>query len=175
MVRRPRARPQSLPRFVLAVGALYVLFQLAFAAWIVGSPPLEALLAVNARLAAGLLRLVGHPVLAVGTQLHGPAASVEVQAGCDGLQPVVLLAIAVGLFRASPRSKLWMLGLGALALFALNLARITSLFLLQVHWPSGFELAHLTVWPFVFMGAVLGLWFAWARRELAPRASGGGA
>ena len=59
---------------------------------------------------------------------------------------------------------------GSLAIHAVNLLRIASLFYLGQHAPAMFEFAHLYVWEGVIMLVTLVIFWTWVQRtyRVAP-------
>lgn len=66
-------------------------------------------------------------------------------------------------FPSSWRMKLWGIGLGFIAVQAVNLIRIVSLFFLGQWNFQVFEFAHLYMWQALIMLDVLIVWLLWMR------------
>ena len=49
-----------------------------------------------------------------------------------------------------------------MSLMLLNLARIVSLFYIQIHFPRAFEVMHIEVWQALFIFLAIALWAWWA-------------
>jgi exosortase/archaeosortase family protein len=64
------------------------------------------------------------------------------------------------------RFKLPAVVIGPLVLLVTNLVRIVSLYFVQIHAPSLFELLHVEVWQVAFIFLAVLLWVAWARWAL---------
>ena len=155
-------------RFVLTFLAGMGLFQLAFFQLTDETAWFQTYMAWNTSLAGGMLRLFGVEATNSGTILQAGTAAVRVLRGCDGLQPMAYYSLAVLAFPAPWKHRL----LGALAglLFfpLLNVTRIATLVLLRRDYPDVFEVAHVTVWPTLFIFVALLLWLGWARLSLGP-------
>ena len=92
----------------------------------------------------------------------GPA--IEIERGCDAIEPSALLVSAV---MASPvpfLSRLLAMGVGTALLMLLNLVRIISLYLFRVYLPTAFETMHLDVWQALFIIIAIVMWGIWASR-----------
>ncbi len=84
---------------------------------------------------------------------------------------MALFAAGILSFPIAFRKKISGLLTGLAALFILNLVRICSLFIADVHSASLFETLHMVVWQIVFILVAGGLWLAWLQRATKPRLS----
>lgn len=151
-------------RFVATFSVLVAGFYLVAVSFWYEREVLKPYLALNARVAAALLRGGGDAVTAGGAVLTGAKFSLEIRAGCDALEPSALFAAAVLAFPAPPHRKLNALLLGVSALLIINLARILSLYYIGVHLPSYLTLVHTSVWQPLFILLVACFWLVWAVR-----------
>jgi exosortase H (IPTLxxWG-CTERM-specific) len=87
--------------------------------------------------------------------------AIAIRRGCDAVEPTWLLCAAIIAFPGSWRRKWAGLFAGIIALQALNLVRIVSLYLIGRRFPAIFPSAHLEIWPTVFILAAIGLFFHW--------------
>ena len=158
-------------RFVLTFLVGMLLFQVAFFQITDETGWFQTYMTWNTTWSGGFLRLVGYDAANNGTllRLNGGGA-VRVLRGCDGLQPMGFYLLAVLAFPAPWKRRL----LGALAgllLFpVLNVLRISNLAVLKRDYDEYFEVAHVTVWPAVFIFVALLLWMGWARWVLGAPA-----
>ena len=88
---------------------------------------------------------------------------VSIEAGCNGVEAMIVLLAAIMAFPSSFKAKLWGLGLGFLAVQSVNLLRIVSLFFLGQWNYKVFEFAHLYMWQALIMLDVLVVWLLWMR------------
>ncbi len=122
-----------------------------------------------------ILEALGREVATAGVVIRDVSTSfaVEIAAGCNGVEAMILLVAALLAFPAPWRYKLAGIAIGILTIQALNLARIVSLFFLGLWNPTAFEWAHLYVWQALIMLDVLVVWLLWIRalprRPDAPR------
>lgn len=113
------------------------------------------------------LNLLGQNVTQTGTVLTSPRFAVNIRNGCNGVEALVIFVAAVLSFPATWRSRAVGLGLGALAIQAVNLVRVVALFLTGAYVPRLFESSHTVIWQtIVILFAVL-LWIFWANRFAA--------
>ncbi len=97
----------------------------------------------------------------IQNQENGFAVSIE--AGCNGVEAVIMLIAAVVAFPAPWKSKVIVILGGFVAIQILNIGRIISLFYLG-QWHSGiFEWAHLYIWPVMIMVDVLIVFLVWLK------------
>jgi exosortase H (IPTLxxWG-CTERM-specific) len=90
-------------------------------------------------------------------------SGIAIEAGCNAVEACIMLAAAMLAYPAALRWKITGLVLGCLAIQALNLVRIVSLFYL-VQWSSrAFDFAHLYLWQALIMLDVLLAWLLWLR------------
>jgi exosortase/archaeosortase family protein len=158
---------RSVWRFVAAFVGLFVAFQLAYYEFIVDSAPFNAYVAAGNRLAAGALSLGGQQATASGNVLSA-GFSMSVRTGCDGIQTMGVLAIAVALLPGTPTRKVIGILAGIVAIALLNTVRLASLLWTGAHFPDYFQVLHVHVWPgllVVFAVLYAIAWTKWAERS----------
>ena len=135
------------------------------------TPPVKrgffpAYLRWNAVASAAVLRLVGEDLTVDNTSIVSTSgASIQVERGCDAVEPSALFVSAV---LASPVpwvSRFLAAAAGTVLLMVLNLIRVASLFWFRVYFPRAFETMHLDVWQALFIFLAIALWAIWASRE----------
>lgn len=95
---------------------------------------------------------------------------IEILAGCNGVEAMIVLVAAILAFPAPWKHKLIGIALGVVAVQALNLVRIVSLFYLGQWSHAAFEWAHLYLWQALVMLDALLVWLVWLR--MLPPADG---
>ncbi|HLX24304.1 MAG TPA: exosortase H [Usitatibacter sp.] len=146
--------------FCLVLGALFA-FEL--------SPPGQAAVrpwtSLVASASAGMIREIDGTARAYGNTVSDTKTgfAVSIEAGCNGVEAMIVLLAGMLAFPASWRQKLAGIVVGVLAVQLLNLVRIVSLFYLGQWSPSAFEWAHLYVWQALIMLDVLIVWLVWMR------------
>lgn len=128
--------------------------------WVV--QPWTALLA---RAAAALLQFFDPGVLAEGKVLRhaGSGAGISIEAGCNGVEACLMLVAALVAYPARWSARLIGIGAGLLAIQAVNLLRVITLFYLAGWNMRVFEFAHLYLWQALIMLDVLVVWLLWMR------------
>jgi exosortase H (IPTLxxWG-CTERM-specific) len=89
---------------------------------------------------------------------------IEVVAGCNGVEATIIILAAVLAFRAPLSYKLWGIGLGFLAIHALNIVRIISLFYIGQWNIHAYEWAHLYIWQALILLDAIIVWLVWIRK-----------
>jgi exosortase H (IPTLxxWG-CTERM-specific) len=120
-------------------------------------------LCINARAANAMLQELGQPTSVAGVTVRSAQYAVAIRRGCDAIEPAWFFCAAVLAFPGRWRRKPVGLAVGIVAIFALNLVRIVSLYFIGLHLRWFFPTAHLELWPVIFILAALGLWISWIR------------
>lgn len=100
--------------------------------------------------------------------------AVRVEAGCNGVEAMIVLAAGMLAFSAPWRLRLVGLLVGTVAVQFLNLVRVVSLFYLGQWNFEAFEFAHLYLWQALIMLDVLIVWLLWLRWVGRERAAAQG-
>lgn len=141
--------------------------------------PARLLSPVTALLAALVQALVGWTgidALRHGALLYVPGEfAYEIVAGCTGLLPAGVLAVAILTAPANGRARRAGLLAGVPLLLAVNVVRLAHLFYLGVRAPRHFALAHGLVWEAAMIAAVVAIWLGWSRWAARRGWGGGGA
>jgi exosortase H (IPTLxxWG-CTERM-specific) len=134
------------------------------------TPPVQRAVVVPwtaflASCSAFVLHLLDSNAMSSGNVLQDmrTGSGIAIEAGCNGVEACIMLAAAMLAYPAALRSKITGLFLGSLAIQALNLVRIISLFYLVGWSTSAFEFAHLYLWQALIMLDVLLVWLVWLR------------
>ena len=158
-------------KFVLVLVALFA-FEL--------TPPGQALVkpwtAFVASASAALVQAFDGNAAAKGVVLYSRTNgfAVEIQAGCNGIEAMLVLVAGMLAYPASWRQRAAGIAIGALAIQALNLARVVSLFYLGQWNRDWFEWAHLYAWQALIMLDAVIVWLLWIRHVDSPGPAVGG-
>jgi exosortase H (IPTLxxWG-CTERM-specific) len=111
-----------------------------------------------------------HDVVAVGPTIMQGANGfgITILAGCNGIEAMIVLVAAMLAYPAPLKHRLVGLAAGILAIQALNLVRIVSLFYLGQWNRDVFEWAHLYAWQILIMLDALVVWLLWLKALPAP-------
>lgn len=166
-------------RFLLVFFALLVALFLAEL-----TPPVQRFVvapwtSLLASASAFVIHLVDPNAVSQGNVLRDTqsGSAISIEAGCNGVEACIMLIAAVLAYPAAVRARLAGILAGMIAIQALNLVRIVSLFYL-VQWSArAFEFAHLYLWQALIMLDVLVVWLVWlrwaTRREFARSPASG--
>lgn len=100
--------------------------------------------------------------------------AVSIERGCNGIEAVIILIAALAAFPSTWKQKLVGFGIGFIAIQALNLVRIISLFYMGQWSMVWFEWFHLYLWQALIIIDALVVWLLWLRwiSRTTPRPSG---
>jgi len=124
-----------------------------------------------ARTAGAILRAMGEQTTVDGCQLSSPRFSVSIFNGCNGLITTMILVAGVLAFPTGWRARIIGVIGGILAIQAINMVRIVSLYYIGVFFPSFFNNAHVVVWQSIVILSGIALWVAWANYIAIPHAN----
>ena len=150
---------RSLVRFVAGFALAFGLLELGYLYVALGSAPYQGYLETLARLTFFVAGALGYDVEWSGTFVLADEGVIEIVPGCDALQPMMLFGAGILAWPSSWLRRLVALGAGLAVLFALNLVRLATLFVIQVEAPERFDLAHMSVWPVILIVSTTALWF----------------
>ncbi len=159
--------------FVLGFAVLMILFYALLLSDFFQNNIQLSIIALDAKISSMILNIFGVETTANKEMLNSPAFSISIARGCDGLEAMALFASALLSFPAKWKHKLIGFIGGMAILFALNIVRVVSLFLIGLHYPKAFEFMHVEVWQVIFIIFAIGLWIfwiKWSRKETAHAA-----
>lgn len=118
-----------------------------------------------AEISSYLVRFFDSQAIASGVVLRDIQSgfAVSIQPGCNGIEAIIVLIAAILAYPASTKAKISGIILGFVAVQALNIVRIISLFYLGQWNQTVFEWAHLYVWQALIMLDVLIVFIIWVR------------
>jgi exosortase H (IPTLxxWG-CTERM-specific) len=159
--------------FVLFLGLLLGLFAAEL------TPPVQSALVLPwtealARLSAALVTLFDSRAAAIGKILLNTTSgfAISIEAGCNGIEAAIILIAAMLAFPAPWKHRAIGILAGLVAVQALNIVRVVSLFYIGQWNLAAFEWAHLYAWQALIMLDVLIVWLVWIRALPPPLAAG---
>jgi exosortase H (IPTLxxWG-CTERM-specific) len=128
----------------------------------------DAVNRLNAQLSGVILDAIGIDNTLHGTVVQFRTGGMEVISECSGVYVAILFAAGVLAFPANWRARLKGLGLGLLAIFAINVLRLVTLGAIIAHKRAWLPLFHEYLWQVLFILVVAGLYLMWIER-MVPR------
>jgi exosortase H (IPTLxxWG-CTERM-specific) len=121
--------------------------------------------ALLARICVSLVTWFDTTAAAAGKVLWNTVTGfgVSIEPGCNGIEACIVLFAAVMAFPSTWRHKLIGLVVGFVAVQALNVVRVISLFYLGQWNTEVFNFAHEFLWQALIMLDVLVVWLLWVR------------
>lgn len=116
-----------------------------------------------AKISAEILQFFDSSVRASGVIIQNihSGLGVQIEPGCNGVEACIVLIAAVVAFPSSWRNKIIGIVFGVIAIQAVNILRIISLFYLAQWDQTIFEFAHLYLWQALIMLDVLIVFLFW--------------
>ncbi len=118
-----------------------------------------------AHVCTGLVSMFDANVLAEGNVIRSTTNgfAIAIERGCNGIEAMIVLVAAVLAFPSPFRHKLVGLAIGFVAIQALNVVRIISLFYLGQWSMTAFEWFHLYIWQALIILDALVVWLIWLK------------
>jgi exosortase H (IPTLxxWG-CTERM-specific) len=112
-----------------------------------------------------LIELFDSGVVSMGNVIRDldSGFAVRIEAGCNGVEALIILFAAIFAFPAPFKHKLAGFAIGFVAIQGLNLVRIISLFYLGQWNMTWFEWFHLYLWQALIILDALVVWLIWLR------------
>jgi exosortase/archaeosortase family protein len=129
---------------------------------------LSKVAAANASAGSFLLNLFGMETNTINERIVSKAFSVNVKAGCDGIEAIMLCVAGMLVFPAKWGQKLKGIFVGVSFLLLLNLFRIMTLYLTGLYYRKAFDFMHLDFWQvlFIILAIITVLiWIQWVNKQ----------
>lgn len=119
--------------------------------------------------ASNLLTAIGLPCQHQGALLMLPGLSLEVKFGCNGLEAVLIYAIAVLSYPASWKKKILGIIAGLVIIQIANFLRMIFLAYAGLHMKRLFDLIHMYIAQGIMIALALGVFFIYLHYANAPQ------
>jgi len=125
-----------------------------------------------ADVSAWIIQLFDDNVMSISNVIRDKTTGfgVRIERGCNGVEALIILFAAIFAFPAPIKNKLIGFAIGFVAIQALNLVRIVSLFYLGQWNQVAFEWFHLYLWQALIILDALVVWLVWLRTLPQARA-----
>ena len=129
--------------------------------------------ALLASISAWVVGVFDPEVISYGKVLQHSVSGigVSIEPGCNGIEACIILTAAVLAYPSDWKMKLAGVVLGFVAIQAVNVLRVITLFYLAAWDREVFEFAHLYLWQALIMLDVVVVWLIWVR-QVARREAG---
>ena len=116
---------------------------------------------MTASASAWIIRMLGTEVVAASTQIISNTGGVNIKEGCNAVYAIIIFLAGIFAFPTSIAKRVLGAVLGVVALTAVNLIRVVTLFYLSSSNKELFDEAHLYIWQFaiILIGGLL--WLLW--------------
>ena len=133
--------------------------------WLLPGDVVRHLVNSTAAATSFILNLFGASVHADGSLVTSPGFSMSIIFECTAVIPIVIFLSAVLAYPCTIKQKAVGMALGIIALYAIDLIRMTSLFFIGTHFSSRwFDVAHFFIWqPMMILIAIV-LWLFWVEK-----------
>ena len=151
--------------FSVIFGALIVLFYISINTTYFKTVLHPALNNWYASIGSTIINWFGFATVVKHSAINSTHFSVDIERGCDALEPIGFIIAAVLAYPISFSKKWIALFLGPLLLAILNILRIVTLYFKGVYFKSVFDIIHVDVWQVVFILLTMGIcliWIKWA-------------
>ncbi len=147
--------------FIVLLVSLFVFYLLPWGQDYMSTPITSAV----AKVSVTIMMLFDGNVVSQGITIHDNVTGqgIQVVAGCNGMEAVIILFAAVFAFPATFRQKVLGFVAGFFAIHSLNIVRIISLYYLAKYSMTWFEWFHLYVWQMLIILDALVVWLLWLR------------
>lgn len=151
-------------KFLLKVVGIYLCWYIIYELWLLPEGSLDEWLTTNiVSVSAGILDAAGYELYASGRLIGiGESPGIYLADGCSGIAAIGLFVGFVIAYpgRWIPRISFIFIGIGVI--YLVNIARIVTLAITQVQWPSIFEITHDYSTTAIFYIVIFILWIIWA-------------
>ena len=143
--------------YLILMGAFFLL---------IGLKPIQDIIDLNGLYSKGVVILTSGilETLCISSNYQGsviklPSIALDVRFGCNGLEAVMIYAVAVMAFPAPWKNKVLGIAGGFVAIQVINILRIASLAFSAIHFKSLFEYIHIYVAQGLMIAVSLGIFF----------------
>jgi exosortase H (IPTLxxWG-CTERM-specific) len=161
-----KAQGVDIRRFVITYLALMLGF--FFIAWF---KPIHDIIDINdvytksvVAVTSKILGRAGVPCTYHGSIISLPALSLDVKFGCNGLEAVMIYAIAVAAYPAQWKKKFAGIAVGFFVLQAANILRIIALVYSGLYLKGLFNFIHIYIAQGIMIALALGIFFVYLNR-----------
>ena len=152
-----------------AVGACLVfgvcmLFFVLIHSWLTSSSLFDRFVEFTASTTGFMLNIFNDDVIVVDKMVSSPEFQMGIIGACTGLIPLAIYISAILAYPSAIWQKVIGIIAGAIGIYAVNIVRTSSLFVIGTHFPSFFDTAHYLVWQALMILVAVAFWLLWISR-----------
>lgn len=153
----------DITRFLVKVFAIYVVWYLVYELWVLPNGFIDEPLSRNiASVSAGILSFFGEDIFLYGRVVGiTGAAGVEIVDGCNGIAAIGLFLGFIYAYPGAWLPRIYFSIFGIVVIYLVNVARIVTLCLIQIYYPSAFDFTHDYSTTAIFYIIIFILWMIW--------------
>lgn len=150
-------------RFLIKVFAIYVVWYLVYELWVLPNGFIDEPLSKNiASVSAGILSLFGEDIFLSGRVVGIIGVpGVEIVDGCNGIAAIGLFLGFIYAYPGPWLPRILFSIFGIAVIYIVNVARIVTLCLIQIYYPSAFDFTHDYSTTAIFYIIIFILWMIW--------------
>ncbi len=152
--------------YFLLMGAFFLL---------IGLKPIQDFIDLNGLYTKGVVILTSKilEILSIQSTYQGsiirlPSIALDVKFGCNGLEAVMIYAVAIMAFPSLWKYKFMGIGGGFVLIQVINILRISALAYSAVHFKSLFEYIHIYIAQGMMIAVSLGIFFIYLNYAKSP-------
>lgn len=150
-------------QFILKALGVFIVWYLIYELWLLPDGRLDYWLSLNIiGNSAGILQWLGYDVYTVDRIIGiGEFGGIEIIDGCNGIAAMGLFLGFILAYPGNPaiRGSYIIAGIGII--YLVNILRILTLVITQVHWPAFFNFTHDYSTTTIFYVIIFLLWMIW--------------
>lgn len=151
-------------KFLIKVVGIYLCWYLIYELWLLPEGSLDEWLTKNiVSVSAGFLKSFSYDIYASGRLIGiNESPGIYLADGCSGISAIGLFVGFIVAYPGEwiPRISFIIVGIGII--YLVNVIRIITLAIIQVRWPSMFDVTHDYSTTAIFYVVIFILWMIWA-------------
>jgi exosortase/archaeosortase family protein len=156
---------KDLTRFIVTSLGIFVAWYLLYDLWILPDGRVDHALSLHIiAMAKGILELKGYDIITYARVITLPGANgIEMVDGCNGIEALGLFVGFVVAFKGTWKNRAWVIPLGLVLIYLVNIVRVVVLVITQKHAPSIFTVTHDYSTTAIFYIVIFAMWVWWSK------------
>jgi exosortase family protein XrtF len=150
-------------KFLLKVAGIYFCWYVIYELWLLPEGSLDQWLTTNiVSVSAGILKSAGYEIYVIERLIGiGESPGIYLADGCNGIAAIGLFIGFVVAYPGEWIPRLAFIAIGIGGIYLVNVLRIVILAVIQVQWPSVFDITHDYSATAIFYLFIFVLWMVW--------------